>query len=147
MPYLLMNTKSMQPIIIIEDDSDDQDMFRELIMDFGIPNPLIFFDNAVDAMEYLLSDGQPFLILCDVNLPMQNGLEFKRLVDEHPELRKKSIPFVFCTTSIDADAIRRAYLDMTVQGYFKKGASMEEMKRSLKVIFEYWMLSVHPNSM
>jgi CheY-like chemotaxis protein len=142
-----MNTKSSLPIIIIEDDPDDQDMFRELIMEFGVPNPLIFFDNAVDAMEYLLGDGQPFLILCDVNLPMQNGLEFKKVVDEHPELRKKSIPFVFCTTSIDAGAIKKAYLDMTVQGYFKKGSSMEEMRRSLKVIFEYWLLSAHPNSM
>jgi len=142
-----MNTKSMLPIIIIEDDLDDQDMFRELIVEMGIPNPLIFFDNAIDAMEYLLTDGQPFLILCDVNLPMQTGIEFKKLVDDHPELRRKSIPFVFCTTSIDPGAIRRAYLDMTVQGYFKKGESMEEMRRSLKVIFEYWLLSVHPNSM
>jgi len=141
-----MNTKSSLPIIIIEDDVDDQDMFRELIVELGIPNPLIFFDNAPDAFEYLITDGQPFLILCDVNLPMQTGLEFKKMVDEHPELRKKSIPFIFCTTSIDQDAIRRAYLDMTVQGYFRKGASMEEMRRSLKVIFEYWLLSVHPNS-
>ncbi|HEY4110859.1 response regulator [Puia sp.] len=141
-----MNGKSSLPIVIIEDDSDDQDMFRELIVELGIPNPLIFFDNATDAFDFLLSDGQPFLILCDVNLPMQTGLEFKRTVDEHPELRKKSIPFVFCTTSIDPGAIKKAYLDMTVQGYFKKGASMEEMRRSLKVIFEYWLLSVHPNS-
>jgi CheY-like chemotaxis protein len=142
-----MNTKSSLPIIIIEDDTDDQDMFRELIVELGIPNPLIFFANAPLAFEYLITDGQPFLILCDVNLPMQTGLEFKKMVDEHPELRKKSIPFIFCTTSVDPGAIRRAYLDMTVQGYFKKGASMEEMRRSLKVIFEYWLLSVHPNSL
>ena len=142
-----MSAKTSLPIIIVEDDSDDQDMFRELIIAIGIPNSLIFFENAVDAMEYLINDGQPFLILCDVNLPMQTGLEFKRLVDDHPELRKKSIPFVFCTTSVDRGAISRAYLDMTVQGYFKKGESMEEMRRTLKVIFEYWLLSVHPNSM
>jgi CheY-like chemotaxis protein len=141
-----MSTKSLQPIILIEDDQDDQDMFRELIVELGIPNPLIFFDNAPDALEFLVEDGQPFLIFCDVNLPMQTGLEFKRLVDDHPELRKKSIPFVFCTTSIDSSAIARAYLDMTVQGYFRKGSSMEEMRRTLKVIFDYWMLSVHPNS-
>jgi CheY-like chemotaxis protein len=141
-----MNTKSSLPIIIIEDDTDDQDMFRELIVELGIPNPLIFFTNAPDAFEYLITDGQPFLILCDVNLPRQTGLEFKKMVDEHPELRKKSIPFIFCTTSVDAEAIKRAYLDMTVQGYFKKGASMGEMRRSIKVIFEYWLLSVHPNS-
>ena len=141
-----MSAKSSQPILLIEDDRDDQDMFRELIVDLGIPNPLVFFDNAPAAFEFLVSNGQPFLIFCDVNLPMQTGLEFKRLVDDHPELRKKSIPFVFCTTSIDPGAISRAYLDMTVQGYFKKGASMEEMRHTLKVIFEYWMLSVHPNS-
>ena len=141
-----MSTKSSQPIILIEDDQDDQDIFRELIVELGIPNPLIFFDNAPDAFEFLVEDGQPFLIFCDVNLPKQTGLEFKKVVDEHPELRKKSIPFIFCTTSIDSVAIAQAYLDMTVQGYFKKGSSMAEMKHTLKVIFEYWMLSAHPNS-
>lgn len=141
-----MSAKPSQPIIIIEDDSDDQDMFRELIAELMIPNPLIFFENSVDALAFLLDNGQPFLILCDVNLPMQTGLEFKRLVDDHPELRKKSIPFIFCTTSVDAGAIARAYLDMTVQGYFRKGASMAEMRQTLKIIFEYWLLSVHPNS-
>jgi len=122
-------------------------MFRELIVEIGIPNPLIFFDNAVEAFQFLVEDGQPFLILCDVNLPMQTGLEFKRLLDDHPDLRKKSIPFVFCTTSVDSSAIAKAYLDMTVQGYFKKGASMAEMRKTLKIIFEYWYLSVHPNSL
>lgn len=141
-----MSLKTLQPIVLIEDDTDDQDMFRELIIGLGIPNPLIFFDNAPDAFEFLIADGQPFLIFCDVNLPMQTGLEFKKMVDDHPELRKKSIPFVFCTTSVDSGAISRAYLDMTVQGYFKKGTSMAEMEHTLKVIFEYWMLSVHPNS-
>lgn len=141
-----MSAKPSQPIIIIEDDSDDQDMFRELIAELMIPNPLIFFENSVDALAFLLDNGQPFLILCDVNLPMQTGLEFKRLVDDHPELRKKSIPFIFCTTSVDAGAIAQAYLDMTVQGYFRKGASMAEMRQTLKIIFEYWLLSVHPNS-
>jgi CheY-like chemotaxis protein len=141
-----MSPKTSQPIVIIEDDQDDQDMFRELIIELGISNPLIFFDNAPEAFDYLVGDGQPFAILCDVNLPMQTGLEFKKLVDDHPGLRKKSIPFIFCTTSIDSGAISRAYLDMTVQGYFKKGSSMEEMRHTLKVIFEYWMLSVHPNS-
>jgi CheY-like chemotaxis protein len=142
----VMSAKSSQPIILIEDDQDDREMFRDLIAKLGIPNPLIFFDNAPEAFEFLVGNGQPFLIFCDVNLPKQTGLEFKKVVDEHPELRKKSIPFIFCTTSIDSGAIARAYLDMTVQGYFKKAASMEEMRRTLKVIFEYWMLSVHPNS-
>jgi len=141
-----MSAKPSQPIIIVEDDSDDQDMFRELIAELMIPNPLIFFENSVDALAFLLDNGQPFLILCDVNLPMQTGLEFKRLVDDHPELRKKSIPFIFCTTSVDPGAIARAYLDMTVQGYFRKAASMAEMRQTLKIIFEYWLLSVHPNS-
>ena len=142
-----MIAKSSPPILIIEDDPDDQDVFREIITELGIPNPLIFFNNPTDAFEYLVTDGhQPLLILCDVNLPIQTGLEFKKEVDKHPELRKKSIPFVFCTTTVDSSAIRKAYLDISVQGYFRKGATMEEMKRTLKAIFEYWLLSVHPNS-
>ncbi len=107
----------------------------------------MYFNNGTDAFNYLKTTrDQPFIIFCDVNLPEQSGIEFKRQIDEHKELRKKSIPFVFYSTSVSLSAVNEAYTQMTVQGFFKKENSYEEIKKTIRVIFDYWQLCQHPNS-
>ena len=81
---------------MIEDDIDDQEIFREAVSELGVPNELIIFNNSIDAFNYLLQTvDQPFIIFCDVNLPLLNGIEFKRKIDSNEDLRRKSIPFIF----------------------------------------------------
>ena len=90
------------PIVIVEDDLDDQEMIQEAMEEVGIKNELVFFDRSLKAFEFLKSTTQqPFLILSDVNLPAQNGIEFKRQIDEDRQLREKSIPFVFYSTAVE----------------------------------------------
>ena len=63
------------PIILIEDDEDDIDIFREAMRENEIPNTLIIFPSGPDDLAYLTTTpDQPFLIICDVNLPKQNGI-------------------------------------------------------------------------
>lgn len=138
---------STGPIIIVEDDHDDQDIMRDMLQEIGVSNKLILFDNTHDAYQYLKnSNDSIFLIFCDVNLPRQNGIEFKRHIDEDPQLRSRSIPFVFLTTSADKQAIDAAYKEMTVQGFFEKSSSFEEQKKLLKLIMDYWTVCKHPNT-
>jgi response regulator RpfG family c-di-GMP phosphodiesterase len=135
------------PIIIVEDDQDDQEIIQEALRENGITNKMIFFDQCNKAFHYLKHTDDPiFLILSDVNLPAQNGVEFKRQIDADTELRSKSIPFVFFSTSVDKKAVNTAYKEMTVQGFFKKQESYKELKQVLKVIMDYWKLCYHPNS-
>ena len=135
------------PIIIIEDDPDEKGIMEEVIKELNFNNKLVHFNNATDAFHYLkTTSDQPFIIFCDVNLPEQSGIEFKRQIDEHKELRKKSIPFVFYSTSVSRAEVNEAYTQMTVQGFFKKENSYEEIKKSIGVIFDYWQLCQHPNS-
>jgi response regulator RpfG family c-di-GMP phosphodiesterase len=81
-----------------------------------------------------------------VNLPKQNGIEFKRQIDEDPQLRAKSIPFVFLSTSIDRKAVNVAYKELTVQGFFQKPNSFNELTAVIKLLMDYWKLCRHPNS-
>jgi CheY-like chemotaxis protein len=84
------------PIIIVEDDRDDRFIIAEVLKELNIPNKTLWFSKCMEAFDYLKSnDDQPFIIICDINLPEVNGIEFKRQVDSDPELRRKSIPFVF----------------------------------------------------
>jgi CheY-like chemotaxis protein len=43
---------------------------------------------------------QPFVIISDINLPESSGMECKQQIDNDENLRLKSIPFVFLSTSI-----------------------------------------------
>jgi CheY-like chemotaxis protein len=135
------------PIIIVEDDADDEAIFNEILEELEISNSIIWFGNSDDALNYLkTTTDQPFIIFADVNLPGQDGVEFKRHIDSNEQLRKKSIPFVFYSTSVDQRAVNEAYTKMTVQGFFKKGDSYEEIRRQLETIFDYWLICKHPNT-
>jgi CheY-like chemotaxis protein len=134
------------PIILIEDDADDKDIFAHALDILNIKNELIWFANCMEAFEFLKTTSkQPFIIFCDVNLPQLSGINFKRQVDDDPELRKKSIPFLFYSTSIDQETVNEAYTQMTVQGFFQKKHSIEEITNSLKIIVDYWQHCRHPN--
>ena len=135
------------PIVILEDDEDDQDILEEIFMKLNVKNKLVWFTTTDDAFKFLQTTSeQPFIIFSDVNLPRQNGIEFKRRIDSDKELRKKSIPFIFYSTSVDQQQVNEAYTHMTVQGFFQKGISYEEIKTDIKVILDYWQACRHPNS-
>lgn len=136
------------PILLIDDDADDVDIIEQAINDIGYDNKLVWLKDCGEAWDYLQSTPeQPFIILCDMNLPKQSGLEFKKELDADPKLRRKSIPFVFYSTSVDRATVNRAYLEITVQGFFMKEDSYSSVKRSIKTILDYWVLSKHPNTM
>ena len=137
----------MGPIILIDDDADDKDVFIDILKDIQVPNPVIWFQNCDDAFTYLENTTeQPYLIFCDLNLPGLPGIECKRKIDEHKELRKKSIPFVFCSTTTDQKTVNEAYTQMTVQGFFQKPNSYNEYKELVKLTMDYWDKCRHPNS-
>ncbi|MFT3908406.1 MAG: response regulator [Ferruginibacter sp.] len=133
------------PIIIIEDDMDDRFTLEEALKEANVSNDLVFFDNGPDAFEFLKSTKrQPFIILCDVNLPRQNGIEFKRELDNDPAMRAMSIPFIFYTTFVSQYAVNEAYKNMTVQGFFQKNNTHKELKDVVRIIIDYWRICRQP---
>jgi CheY-like chemotaxis protein len=134
------------PIIIIEDDPDDQEMFRLVLGELKVPNELKVFDNCPDALNYLMdTPDQPFLIVSDINLPSMTGLEMRRIICDSARLRKKSIPFVFLSTSSKIESVETAYEQM-VQGYFTKPNSLSELKEMMRMVIGYWKVCRHPNA-
>jgi CheY-like chemotaxis protein len=135
------------PIILLEDDNDDHEIFKTILDEIGIKNQLIWFTRADEAFHFLKTTSkQPFIIFSDVNLPGKNGIEFKKEIDQDPQLRAKSIPFVFYSTSIEQKKVNEAYTQMTVQGFFQKSSTYEEIKRRILIIMDYWKECKHPNT-
>lgn len=135
------------PVIVIDDDEDDKDMIKEVLGEMNLSNETIWFRECPAAFDFLkTTPEQPFIIFCDVNLPGQNGIDFKKNIDNDKELRKKSIPFVFFSNSAEQQAVNKAYTQMTVQGYFQKPFGYKETKNILRLVIEYWIACKHPNT-
>ena len=66
------------PIIIVEDDYDDQELLKEVFTELKVPNILRFFSSCIEAFNYLLTTiERPFLIISDINVPpMTDGSRF-----------------------------------------------------------------------
>ena len=135
------------PIVLVEDDEDDQLLISQAIERLGLVNPIQIFPNGEMALTYLETTQQkPFLILCDINMPLMNGIELRSTINENEYLRQKSIPFIFLTTTANADVVQKAY-DESVQGFFQKAVNQEDLYQQLKLIVAYWQSCLHPNNL
>ena len=133
------------PIIFIEDDIDDQYLLKAVFKKLKYDYELVFFTEGEKALEYLIATKiKPFIIFSDINMPKLSGLELRAKVRENKELEIKSIPYLFFTTSAEQKHVINAYSE-SVQGFFVKPKSFEEITDVLKTIIEYWEKCVAPD--
>jgi CheY-like chemotaxis protein len=134
------------PIIVVDDDDDDHYIIRR-VCEKLVDTPVLFFTDGEKALSYLrVTQERPFIILCDVNMPVMNGLELKQCINRDEDLKRKQIPFIFFSTSAMASIVKDAF-DMGVQGFFIKAQSLDEMEKTLGVIFNYWAKCEHLNAL
>ncbi len=140
----LMNKNG--PIIVIEDDADDQDILKEVFKKLEYPNDLIFFFDGQEALDFLnATDTIPFLILSDINMPKLDGFALRTKLKTDAELEIKCIPYLFFSTALNQKAVIDAY-SLSVQGFFVKQTSMAELEKTITVIMEYWKRCASPNN-
>ena len=133
------------PIILIEDDADDQVILSDVFKTLNYKNEIIFFSDGEKALSYLSETNiEPFIIFSDINMPRLTGLELRAMVHQNEDLRLKSIPYLFFTTSAEQKHVVEAY-SKSIQGFFVKPLSFQELKDTIKCIVEYWQKCVSPN--
>lgn len=134
------------PVVIIEDDADDQDVLKEIFVKLDYPNEILFFKDGQDALDYLQNtDRLPFLILSDINMPRLDGFALRSKIKTDAALQIKCIPYLFFSTAINQQAVIDAY-SMSVQGFFVKENKMAELEQTIRVIMEYWKKCAAPNN-
>lgn len=134
------------PILILEDDQDDREIYETIMDSLGVKNEIRFFEGGDDLLRYLqVTLEQPFIILSDINLPRMSGLELRRQIQADEFLRRKSIPFVFLTTVESKEVVDEVY-ELTVQGFFVKKNTIGEVEKQVRQILDYWRDCKHPNA-
>lgn len=135
------------PLLLVEDNISDQMLIKEAFNTLGILNTLVIVNNGVEALKYLQDENnQPILIICDMDMPLMNGIELRKQIYNNDKLRKKSVPFIFLTSNESNDFIDSAFLDYSVQGYFFKQNDFDKTVEILKLIINYWKESKHPQN-
>ena len=133
------------PIIFIEDDIDDQEILLEVFKSLDCTNEILFFNEGEKALEYLIStDTEPFIIFSDINMPVLSGIELRAKIHENEDLRMKSIPYLFFSTSAEQKNVIEAY-SKSVQGFFIKPNSYDKLRETMSTIVKYWECCVSPN--
>jgi CheY-like chemotaxis protein len=137
--------ESRDPILVIEDDSDDQELLQYVFQKLNYPNEILFFADGQEALDFLNSNAHitPFLILSDINLPKLDGFELRNKIRMDAELQVKCIPYLFFSTASSQQSVVNAY-SLSVQGFFIKQNTVAEMEKTIRVIMEYWQRCVSP---
>ncbi len=133
------------PIVIIEDELGDQLILTEVFAELPYKNHLMFFNDGNLALEYLTeTEVEPFLVLSDINMPKLNGMELRKKIHNNEDLRLKSIPYLFFSTSAEQKHVIDAY-SRSIQGFFVKPGNYEKLKQTMVKIIEYWKECESPN--
>jgi len=133
------------PVVVIEDDEDDQFMLDEIFKKLNYSNKIIFFKDGNEALAYLnKTEIVPFLILSDINMPMINGFELRNKVATNEQLHIKCIPYLFFTTTATRQSVIDAYA-LSVQGFFVKPNSLDKLESIIRKIMEYWKECIAPS--
>lgn len=133
------------PVIIIEDDEDDQLFLRDIFHELNYSNEILFFSDGELALQHMNETNDlPFLILSDINMPRLNGFALREKLKTDEKLSNKCIPYLFFSTAANQKSVIDAY-SQSVQGFFVKSASMIELQKTIRVIMEYWRRCAAPN--
>jgi CheY-like chemotaxis protein len=130
--------------VFIDDSKEERILLKEAMKELGVKNKNHFFKDGQEAFRFLKETKEDiFMILSDLNMPVMDGLQLKRLIELTPEVKLKAIPFVFHTQVESAAEVRAAYA-CNIQGYIRKASNLEGTVNSLRRIISMWTECIHP---
>ncbi len=132
------------PILVIEDDPDDQFLMARIFNKLQYKNEVLFFSDGEQALEYLdTQDVVPFIILSDIKMPKLDGFALRTALKTHRSVELKSVPYLFFSTALTPKLVTDAYA-MSVQGVFIKDSLLPELEKTISAIMEYWSRCAAP---
>jgi CheY-like chemotaxis protein len=124
---------ALRPVLYAEDEENDAYLMQRAFAKAGVANPLHIVIDGAAAIRYLTGEDEysdrerfpePCLLLLDLNLPRQSGLEVLQWTRAQPALR--AMPIVILTSSSQDRDIGSAYA-LGANGYLVKPPSSERL--------------------
>ena len=134
--------KKKTVILIADDDSDDCYLIRLAFEDCKIDNPILFFKNGLELVDYINTheksiEEQPIgLIILDLNMPKMDGRETLGNLKSNPFWRR--VPVVVMTTSKSDEDINTCY-DLGANSYITKPSTYDGLNDTVRTIGKLWL--------
>jgi CheY-like chemotaxis protein len=132
------------PVLVIEDDFDDQEILTDVFKKLNYSNEIIFFRTGQDALDFLMkAEISPFIILSDMNLPVLSGFDLRQKLKTDAQLALKCIPYLYLSSSPSPSMVVDAY-SASAQGFFIKEDTIAKIEKTISLIMEYWKNCIPP---
>lgn len=120
-------------LLIVDDSATLRQELKSIVGKLPVFRECREAENGIDAFKKV-SEAAPDLILCDMVMPVVDGLKFLALLYSRPEYRE--IPVIFLTGKADVETKIKG-LDMGASDYvtkpFDEGELLARMKVQLKI--------------
>ena len=113
-------------VLLVEDDQ----MLREVIAQFQELKKFMVIQakNGLEA-DFVLKKTNPDVIICDVSMPLMNGLQLLKQI--RTDVRYDHVPFIFLTARADKSDLRTGML-AGADDYIIKPFTFEELFNSIQ---------------
>jgi CheY-like chemotaxis protein len=127
-------------IVMVDDDEDDRYLFQEVV-DSDCPDCQLLTFGSGDAFLAYLPQAHPLptLILLDLNLPRQDGLQILKLLSE--DNHWQPVPVIIYTDSEDEAQILQCYRSYA-NAVINKPPGIEAIRKLMRSIRQFWFHSV-----
>jgi len=136
------------PILMAEDDQEDQLIAKKALRKAKLRNPLYFVNDGEELLDYLNrkppfddDEAYPFpgLVILDMNMPRKDGRQALMEIRSTPSL--SNVPVVILSTSSEEEEIWRGY-NLGANSYICKPVNFEKMVTIMQSIGKYWFTIV-----
>ena len=136
-------------ILLVEDNTDDEELTRLAFEESGIVNHLDIVRDGAEALDYIFAigawagrpGGNPSLILLDLKLPKIGGLEVLRQLRADP--RTELTPVVILTSSVEEQDLLRGY-KLGCNSYIRKPVDFTRLAEIMRLLGLYWLTINEP---
>jgi two-component system response regulator len=135
-----------RPILLAEDNPDDQQLALRAFRKSNLSNEIIVVKDGVEALDYLFGRGEfagdeppplPAVALLDLKMPRKDGLDVLQEIRAHE--RTRYLPVVLLTSSKEEQDIIEGYRH-GVNSYVRKPVDFEEFLKAVQSLGLYWLI-------
>jgi two-component system response regulator len=135
-------TPSLRPILLVEDNPDDEQLTLRSLRKAKITNSVLIARNGEEALTLLFElKPLPTVVLLDLKLPKLDGFEVLRQIRANPTT--KMLPVVILTSSSEDRDIVESY-DSGANSYVRKPVDFKQFVEAVSQLGLYWTLVNDP---
>ena len=131
-----MTTTPLRPIILVEDNPDDERMTIRALRRGNIANEILVARNGEEALAMVFNaDPLPSVVLLDLKLPKVAGLDVLKQIRANERTQK--LPVVVLTSSSEEGDIINSY-GLGANSYVRKPVEIDKFTEAVRQLGMYW---------